>query len=310
MGQSQRSSSSGTLAYMGPERFGRDPLPIKASDIWALGATLFELLEGDIPFGEHGGVLLKSGAEIPDMHGPWSEDLKLLITLCLSLNTWDRPTAEQIVEWATTRKVKIASHEPPAPEVEEEEKIEPEPEEEKIEEIAEEKSVVAQEATYEAPQTLIKDKPKSRTLPLVLGVVVLAVLIFLGISYVNKTGIFSGGQSAEEAFTQLLQSGDTLYGQGEVSYKQALEAYRKAKIIATDNNLTHTGELDEKMSALTLEIDALFNNYASDAEQLLGLYRDLDAPNMLSQAIALLEKALALKDDASMQNELNNLKNK
>ena len=96
--------SGGTMAYMGPERFSAQPAPTKASDIWALGATLFELLTGDVPFGEVGGGMQKNGAEIPDIVLPdkstVSPALTHVIRLMLSLNTWDRPTADTLVTWA------------------------------------------------------------------------------------------------------------------------------------------------------------------------------------------------------------------
>jgi serine/threonine protein kinase len=92
-----QSFTGGTLAYMGPERFGKDNMPIKASDVWALGASLYELITGNAPFGEHGGLLLKSGAEIPDIQGAWSDSLKAVIYKCLSQQPWDRPTAHDLV---------------------------------------------------------------------------------------------------------------------------------------------------------------------------------------------------------------------
>jgi len=91
--------SGGTIAYMAPERFGKDNTPIKASDIWSLGATLFELLTGDTPFGEHGGLIQKSGAEIPNINGKYSQDLKTVINKMLALEPWERPINRQIVEW-------------------------------------------------------------------------------------------------------------------------------------------------------------------------------------------------------------------
>ncbi|MDR2385348.1 MAG: protein kinase [Tannerella sp.] len=92
--------TTGSLAYVAPERFGPTSSPIMASDIWALGATLFELITGDLPFGPSGGLIQKSGAEIPEIEGNYSNDLKTIIKRCLSLNPWDRPKADEIVELA------------------------------------------------------------------------------------------------------------------------------------------------------------------------------------------------------------------
>lgn len=97
-------ASAGTIAYMGPERFSKDKTPIKASDVYSLGATVYELLTGDAPFGERGGLLQASGDTIPDIKGDFSNELKYAIRSCLHFNPWDRPTAETLAHWAETRK--------------------------------------------------------------------------------------------------------------------------------------------------------------------------------------------------------------
>jgi serine/threonine protein kinase len=90
---------AGTSAYMAPERFGSVSAPIKASDIWALGASLYELISTHLPFGELGGLNQKNGAEAPPIQQPISKVLKDMMALCLQPEPWDRPTAEEIGTW-------------------------------------------------------------------------------------------------------------------------------------------------------------------------------------------------------------------
>ena len=97
-------ASAGTTAYMAPERYSKDNAPVKANDIWSLGAMTYEMLVGDVPFtspsGIEGGLLQKQGAEIPDLPANFSPQLNRLIQMCLNEQPWERPTAEQIEELA------------------------------------------------------------------------------------------------------------------------------------------------------------------------------------------------------------------
>lgn len=91
--------SSGTLAYMGPERFSDQPMIVLASDIWAFGMTLYEVITGEILWEGLGGCVQLNGARIPAINNV-STELAQLITACLSAETWNRPTAAQIYEYA------------------------------------------------------------------------------------------------------------------------------------------------------------------------------------------------------------------
>ena len=112
LNRSAAEMSGGTLAYMGPERFGQNPQPIMASDVWSLGAMMYELMTGNPPYGNHGGMLQKNGADIPLIEGEYSQRLKDLIYRCVALNTWDRPTAEQIERETNAYLLGVTTPEP------------------------------------------------------------------------------------------------------------------------------------------------------------------------------------------------------
>ena len=91
---------SGTVEYMAPELFTPDPLAVKATDVWALGVTLYEIIMGELPFFGQGGNMMNFGAAVPNIHAPLSESLKDTIRACMKKDPWDRPTAQTLAEWA------------------------------------------------------------------------------------------------------------------------------------------------------------------------------------------------------------------
>ena len=100
MAASKDMDAGGTIAYMAPERFSKDNRPIMANDIFSLGCMAYEMLVGELPFGNHGGLLPLNGAEVPDIPNDVSQGLKDVIAQCLSKEPWDRPHAGQLEEIA------------------------------------------------------------------------------------------------------------------------------------------------------------------------------------------------------------------
>lgn len=87
---------SGTIGYMAPEMFTGQPNAVKATDIWALGATIYEAITGELPFCGQGGVMELHGAQLPVLPSGYSAELSDLVRRCLAKETWDRPTAIEI----------------------------------------------------------------------------------------------------------------------------------------------------------------------------------------------------------------------
>lgn len=95
--------SCGTTIYMPPERFLERYIPDTSSDIWALGATVYELLTGDVPFGNKGGAAQLDGERIPAIKKTISKKITKIIYACLEADPRKRPSAEFINEYASKK---------------------------------------------------------------------------------------------------------------------------------------------------------------------------------------------------------------
>ena len=112
-------ASTGTLAYMPPEKFSADKQIIKAGDIFSLGVTMYELFTGNLPFGDHGGMVMLTGAQVPNLPATFSPELNTLLGSCMAKDPWERPPAGRLEEAATkflqTGKWPIVSSATPNP---------------------------------------------------------------------------------------------------------------------------------------------------------------------------------------------------
>jgi eukaryotic-like serine/threonine-protein kinase len=98
----------GALPYMSPEAIETPRNVAKATDIWSLGAMMFELLAGSKPFGSGLIAVHKIVDAKPPEFPPFitknsqfsflANELIALILKCLQKDASDRPTADQLVE--------------------------------------------------------------------------------------------------------------------------------------------------------------------------------------------------------------------
>ncbi len=99
--QKNTDNVAGAIGYMAPEMFSAKPQAVKATDIWALGVTIYEIATGEMPFFGQGGVMELHGAELPELPNKYSKELEQLMIKCLAKEPWDRPTASNILEVAS-----------------------------------------------------------------------------------------------------------------------------------------------------------------------------------------------------------------
>lgn len=98
-GQADKEIRGGTPAYMAPEFFSSQRrVATFETDIWALGATIFELITGDVPFGNDGGTAQAKGAKTPVLPKKFKhKTIRSIVYRCLDANPQKRPSAEDIL---------------------------------------------------------------------------------------------------------------------------------------------------------------------------------------------------------------------
>ena len=95
--------SCGTTIYMPPERFEDEYVADASSDIWALGATIYELINADVPFGDDGGNAQKKQQHVPSLSHDVPKAIRTLVYSCLNADPAKRPSAHQIAELARNK---------------------------------------------------------------------------------------------------------------------------------------------------------------------------------------------------------------
>jgi eukaryotic-like serine/threonine-protein kinase len=98
----------GALPYMAPEMIIDQKSANLPADIWALGALLYQLISGQLPFGRGlGAAATIVTGKLPSppplfaskpQFRPLTDDLWGIVTSCLNRDAAKRPTADQLVE--------------------------------------------------------------------------------------------------------------------------------------------------------------------------------------------------------------------
>jgi serine/threonine protein kinase len=90
--------NAGSQSYQAPECFDGSIVATDETklDIWALGASVYELVTGVTPFNNYGGLSQGAGYQIPDIQQNISRNLKNLIYSCLDPDSNNRPSAMEI----------------------------------------------------------------------------------------------------------------------------------------------------------------------------------------------------------------------
>lgn len=85
-----------TVAYSPPERYSANPTDTPASDIFSFGVMCFELCTGYVPWDGVGGMVLNSGAVVPNLPEHYPNRLNKIMKACMNKLHEKRPTASKL----------------------------------------------------------------------------------------------------------------------------------------------------------------------------------------------------------------------
>lgn len=86
--------------YAPPERFSSNPRTVPAGDVFSFGVLIYEMASGDLPWMGMGGMSLSRGAEVPELPGDFSNNLKKMVKASMQLEPEARPTAGEMARAA------------------------------------------------------------------------------------------------------------------------------------------------------------------------------------------------------------------
>ncbi|KAI9299264.1 Pkinase-domain-containing protein [Neoconidiobolus thromboides FSU 785] len=97
----KRYSFVGTPYWMAPEVITEGSPYNQKADIWSLGITVYEIALGNPPYAEHDpktALMMLAQGKPPRLTGPFSSQLKDFVSMCLTFNPEERPTAEELLK--------------------------------------------------------------------------------------------------------------------------------------------------------------------------------------------------------------------
>ncbi|KAJ1932125.1 hypothetical protein EC988_009559, partial [Linderina pennispora] len=100
--KSVHKSTLGAVYWMAPE-LAKGSGYAPSTDVWALGATVYEMIEGHPPYEEYPELKVLELASTKGMPAPsdptaWSRDLVGFMNLCCTVGSAERPTASRLLK--------------------------------------------------------------------------------------------------------------------------------------------------------------------------------------------------------------------
>lgn len=96
----KKTNSALSIAYSAAELFGDYQINTAKTDIFSLGVTLYEVATGNLPWMGQGGIMLNSGAAVPNLPDRYSKQFNQIVRSCMDIVPENRPTAKELAKWS------------------------------------------------------------------------------------------------------------------------------------------------------------------------------------------------------------------